>query len=144
MTPWVVFLGSLALLILLSGWGLLRKAKLVRTVVLCLLAAMAGTALVDIFLGEWLVNGIEGLAGWVGGWSDTPATLIVSLSLLVIVVAVFIALTDGKADRKELIGIVLIPALIVAAAGSGISGEGSQLVASFESLGDSVFSELVS
>jgi hypothetical protein len=46
-------------------------------------------------------------------------------------------------DKKEIVFLIIIPSLFVAASGVGITGEGSQLAAAFFGIGASLFSGVI-
>lgn len=142
--PWGVFLVSLFLLVLLSGSKLLRKVKVLRAGVLFLLAAITGAALAEIILGEWLAGALRGIASLVGGWlAGMPASILLAIVGFAMAAAIVVWVLDGTVDKKEIVFLIIIPSLFVAASGVGITGEGSQLAAAFFGIGASLFSGVI-
>ena len=142
--PWGVFLVSLFLLVLLSGSKLLRKVKVLRAGVLFLLAAITGAALAEIILGEWLAGVLRGVADLLGEWmGGMPATVLLAIVGFAMVAAIVAWLLDGTVDKREIVFLLILPSLFVAAGGGGITGEGSQLAAAFYGIGASLFSGVI-
>lgn len=142
--PWGVFLVSLFLLVLLSGSKLLRKVKVLRAGVLFLLAAITGAALAEIILGEWLAGILRGVADLFGEWmGGMPASVLLAIVGFAMVAAIVAWLLDGTVDKREIVFLLILPSLFVAAGGGGITGEGSQLAAAFYGIGASLFSGVI-
>lgn len=139
---WIVFLAGVGLLVILRGRSPKMLAK-VMWVLLGFLAFVTGAALANIALGQWTAAIMTGLFGWVGGWFGTSAGTVGGLVLLLVAVVVVLDLMDKKADSAALAGLIVIPLLIVAAAGGPIASAGSQLYSAAEQLGMSSLGKLV-
>lgn len=139
---WIIFLAAIGLLMIFRKHSPKFLAK-VMWAVNGLLAFMAGGALVDIFLGQWLASLASGLFGWVGSWFGVGGGVVGGLVLLLVAVVVVLDLLDLKADSAAVAGLILIPVLIVAAAGGPIADAGSQLYAGAQRIGMSSLGQLV-
>lgn len=139
---WVVFLAAIGLLMIFRKHSPKFLAKIMWAIN-GLLAFMAGGALVDIFLGQWLASIVSGVFGWVGSWFGVAGGIVGGLVLLLVVMLVVLDLLDLKADSTAIAGLIVIPVLIVAAAGGPIADAGSQLYAGAQRMGMSSLGELV-
>jgi hypothetical protein len=139
---WIVFIAAVALLTIFRGGGPKFLAK-VMWAINALLAFIAGGALANIVLGEWLAAAMAAVFGWVGSWLGVAGSIVGGLVLLVVAVLVVLDLLDRKADSAAVTGLIVIPLIIVAAAGGPIASAGSQLYGAAERIGMSSLGQLV-
>ncbi|MGH3979915.1 MAG: hypothetical protein ACRDRZ_13100 [Pseudonocardiaceae bacterium] len=142
MTAWIVFIAALAFR-WLSNRSQWLSGRQFFFVIPAALTAFAGAALAEIILGEWLASLIRWAAGGLGSWIGTPGGVIVSLVTVLLAAIVVIGLLDKQADSMELGALLVLPTFFVAAAGAGISAQGSQLAASWLNLGENGLSALI-
>lgn len=107
------------------------------------LTAIAGAALAEIVLGEWLAQVFEAAAGYLGDVINTPAGVILGLATVIGSLIVIFGLADLRADQLELQMLLLLPTLFVAASGVGFSEEGSQLAQAVFNFGQQGLSSLL-
>ena len=124
--PWVIFIGALWFRSLIMKSQRARKASFFF-VVPAALTFIAGAAMAEIVIGEWIARAVQGLANMVGDSSGSEGQMWLALLVAGMTIGVIIGLSDFKADKGELRALLLLPTLFVATGGGGISGEGSQL-----------------
>jgi hypothetical protein len=139
---WVVLISAVGMLMILRNHSPKFLAKIMWAVN-GMLAFIAGAALIDTWLGQWVSSLIAGLGGWVGGWVGAAGGVVVGVALLLVAVLVVLDLLDLKADSAAIAGLIVMPLLIVAAAGGPVADAGSQLYAAAQQIGMSSLGQLV-
>lgn len=134
--PWLVFIAALWLRSILNRGSRVRKASLFF-VVPAGLTFIAGAAMAEIAIGDYAAQAMRWGANTAAEWMQLPASNspggvggpILALAALGFAAAVGVGLSDMKADKKELRYLLWIPTLCLAAAGQGVTTEGSKLAA---------------
>ena len=141
-SAWLIFIGALVLRHYLGKSRRLQKIPF-YFVIPAGLTFIAGAAMAEIVIGEWLAGFIRGAGDVVGALFGIPGTSVVSFSCLVLIIIAVVGLSDLKADKPELMALLLMATFFVAAAGAGLSGEGSQLTQAALNIGSQGLSALV-
>ncbi len=142
-SAWLIFVGALVFRHYLGKSRRLQKIPF-YFVIPAGLTFIAGAAMAEIVIGKWLAGFIRGAGDMVGGLFDIPGVLVVSFASLVLVAIAVVGLADLKADKPELMALLFMATFFVAAAGAGLSGEGSQLTQAALNIGSEGLSALVS
>lgn len=134
--PWLVFLAALWLRSILNKGARVKKASLFF-VVPAGLTFIAGAAMAEIVIGDYAARGLRWGANTAAEWMKLPHSgspggtggPLLALMALGFAAAVVVGLSDMKADKKELRYMLWIPTICLAAAGQGVTSEGSKLAA---------------
>ena len=144
-SAWLIFIGALVLRHYLGKSRRLQKIPF-YFVIPAGLTFIAGAAMAEIVIGEWLAGFIRGAGAMIGGVfePDIAGSAVVSFAVVVLILIAVVGLSDLKADKPELMALLLMATFFVAAAGAGLSGEGSQLTQAALNIGSEGLSALVS
>jgi len=144
-SAWLIFVGALVFRHYLGKSKRLKSTRL-YFVIPSSLTFVAGAAMAEIVIGEKLADFIRGAGDRIGGMfePDIAGSAVVALSVVVLVLIAVVGLGDLKADKPELLALLLMATFFVAAAGAGLSDEGSQLTQAALNIGSEGLSALVS
>lgn len=107
------------------------------------LALIGGAFLAETILGAWGAGIATLLAGWVAGWIGTSGGVVLGAVVLVGTVwALWALLKDRTADRPEIVWLVVLPVLFLAAGGP-IAENGSQLLGAVQQMGAASIGSLI-
>jgi hypothetical protein len=144
-SAWLIFIGALVFRHFLGKSRRLQRIPF-YFVIPASLTFIAGAAMAEIVIGEWLAGFIRGAGAMIGGVfePDIAGSAVVSFAVVVLILIAVVGLSDLKADKPELMALLLMATFFVAAAGAGLSGEGSQLTQAALNIGSEGLSALVS
>lgn len=138
---WAVFVTASVLLVLFRG----RTPKFASKgawLINAFLAFVAGGALANIVIGDWITAAMGGLFDWVGSWFGVAASVVGGVVILFVVFVVIADLSDRVADTPAIVGLIMIP-LIAVSAGGPIADAAQQIYGSAEQVGMSSLGQLV-
>ena len=143
-SAWLIFIGALVFRHYLGKSRRLKRTRL-YFVIPSSLSFIAGAAMAEIVIGEWLARFIRGAGDMIGGVfePDLAGSAVVSFAVVVLIVIAGVGLWDLKADKPELLALLFIATFFVAAGGAGLSDEGSQLTQAALNIGSQGLSALV-
>jgi len=141
-SAWLIFIGAL---VFRHYLGKSRKLKNIPFyfVIPASLTFIAGAAMAEIMIGRKLADFIRGAGDVIGGPFGVPGSAVVALAVVVLIIIAVGGLADLKADKPELMALLLMATFFVAAGGAGLSDEGSQLTQAALNIGSDGLSALV-
>ena len=144
-SAWLIFIGALVFRHYLGKSRKLQQKIPFYFVIPAGLTFIAGAAMAEIVIGRWLAGFIRGAGDMVGGLfePDIAGSAVVSFAVVVLILIAVVGLVDLKADKPELMALLLMATFFVAAAGAGLSGEGRQLTQAALNIGSEGLSALV-
>ncbi|KAA2248684.1 hypothetical protein F0L68_39740 [Solihabitans fulvus] len=136
---WLLCLFAFGMLFLLKKkWRKWRKWWVVAT-----FAALGACAFANTDLGGWVAGLLRTVLGVPAGWIHTNAALLAALAVLICIpLVVYGFVHDRKADRAELVGLIVLPLLFIIASGP-VADHGGRLADAFSSFGRDGLSYLV-
>ncbi|MFC0431037.1 hypothetical protein [Kutzneria buriramensis] len=136
---WLVCLFAFGMLYLLKKkWKKWRKWWVVA-----IFAAIGACSFANTNLGAWVAGLLRGLLGIPAGWIGVSAALLAALAVLICIpLVVYGFWHDRKADKPELIGLIMLPLLVIIASGP-VAANGAGLVDAVTHFGTSGLSYLV-
>ena len=107
------------------------------------LALIGGVFFAETLLGAWAARAAATVAGWLGGLIGVSGAVVLgAVVLLGAVWAGWGLLKDRIADKPELVWLVVLPVLFLAAGGP-IADNGSQLMGAVQQMGNASIGSLI-